>query len=90
MIREIRVWWRLRPIVNQFKELSNMKFSVNVAIQMLALVAQGLMQTQELLPGRGKFWALVAISGVQGVAAVLAHFANPDGTPAAQPYKQGK
>ena len=90
MIREIRLWWRLRPLVNQLKELTNMKFSVNVAIQMLALVAQGLMQTQELLPARGKFWALVGLSAVQGVAAVLAHFVNPDGTPAAQPYSKSK
>lgn len=63
-----------------------MKFSVNVAIQMLALVAQGLNATMELLPGRGRFWAMVGLSAVQGVAAVLAHFANPDGTPAQAPY----
>ena len=63
-----------------------MRFSVNVAIQMLALVAQGLNATQELLPERGKFWAMVVLSAVQGVAAVLAHFANPDGTPAEAPY----
>jgi len=36
-----------------------MKFSVNVAIQMLALVAQGLNASIDLLPGRGKFWAMV-------------------------------
>lgn len=63
-----------------------MKFSVNVAIQMLALAAQGLNATMELLPGRGRFWAMVGLSAVQGVAAVLAHFANPDGTPAQAPY----
>lgn len=63
-----------------------MKFSVNVAIQMLALVGQGLNATMELLPGRGRFWAMVGLSAVQGVAAVLAHFANPDGTPAQAPY----
>jgi len=67
-----------------------MKFSVNVVIQMLALAAQGLSQTVDLLPPRGKFWAMVALSGVQGVAAVLAHFANPDGTPATEPYRKQK
>ncbi len=39
MIRELRLWWRLRPLVKQFQELTTMRFSVNVAIQMLALVA---------------------------------------------------
>ena len=63
-----------------------MKFSVNVFIQMLALAAQGLNATVELLPGRGKFWAMVGLSAVQGVTAVLAHFANPDGTPAQVAY----
>jgi len=41
MVREVRLWWRLRPILKQFQELAKMKLSVNVVIQMLALVAQG-------------------------------------------------
>lgn len=86
MIRELRLWWRLRPFVKQFQELAKMKFSLNVAIQMLALVAQGLNASIDLLPGRGKFWAMVGLSAVQGLTAVLAHFANPDGTPAEAPY----
>jgi len=86
MLRELRIWLRLRPIMNRFQELTKMKFSVNVAIQMLALAAQGLNATVELLPGRGKFWAMVGLSAVQGVTAVLAHFANPDGTPAQVAY----
>ncbi|BDC48896.1 hypothetical protein F183_A12120 [Bryobacterales bacterium F-183] len=86
MLRELRIWLRLRPIMNRFQELTKMKFSVNVLIQMLALAAQGLNATVELLPGRGKFWAMVGLSAVQGVTAVLAHFANPDGTPAQVAY----
>jgi hypothetical protein len=86
MLRELRNWLRLRPMMNKFQELTRMKFSVNVAIQMLALVAQGLNASVDLLPGRGKFWAMVGLSAVQGVTAVLAHFANPDGTPAQVAY----
>ena len=86
MLRELRIWLRLRPILNSLQELTKMKFSVNVLIQMLALAAQGLNATMELLPGRGKFWAMVGLSAVQGVTAVLAHFANPDGTPAQVAY----
>ena len=86
MLRELRIWLRLRPVMDKFQELTKMKFSVNVLIQMLALAAQGLNATVELLPGRGKFWAMVGLSAVQGVTAVLAHFANPDGTPAQVAY----
>ncbi len=86
MLRELRIWLRLRPIMNRFQELTKMTFSINVLIQMLALAAQGLNATVELLPGRGKFWAMVGLSAVQGVTAVLAHFANPDGTPAQVAY----
>ncbi len=67
-----------------------MKFSVNVAIQMLALAAQGINQTQDLLPPRAQFWAMVALSAVQGAVAVLAHFANPDGTPALVAWRKDK
>jgi hypothetical protein len=86
MLRELRIWLRLRPVMNKFQELTKMKFSVNVLIQMLTLAAQGLNATMELLPGRGKFWAMVGLSAVQGVTAVLAHFANPDGTPVQVAY----
>ncbi len=86
MIRELRMWLRLRSLINQFQELTKMRFSVNVLIQMLALAAQGLNATMDLLPAKGKFWAMVGLSAVQGVTAVLAHFANPDGTPAEAAY----
>jgi len=63
-----------------------MKLSANVVIQMLALAAQGVNATQDFLPAKGKFWAMVALSALQGLAAVAAHFVNPDGTPAQAPY----
>ncbi len=86
VIRQLRIYLRLRPLISQFEELTRMKLSVNVIIQMLALAAQGLNATQDLLPAKGKFWAMVALSAVQGVTAVLAHFSNPDGTSAQAPY----
>ncbi len=67
-----------------------MNFSVNVAVQMLALVAQGINQAQDLLPPRAQFWAMVALSAIQGATAVIAHFVNPDGTPAVVAYSKGK
>lgn len=66
-----------------------MKFSVNATIQALALAAQAINATLDVLPPRGRFWAMVALSAIQGLTAVLAHFANPDGTPAEAPYVKG-
>jgi hypothetical protein len=63
-----------------------MKFSVNSTIQLLALIAQGINAVSDLLPPRGKFYAAVALAAVQGVVGVLAHFSNPDGTHATQPW----
>jgi hypothetical protein len=63
-----------------------MKISVNIIIQMLALATQYLNASTEMLPERGKFWAMVVLSILQGIVAVLAHFANPDGTPATVAY----
>jgi len=68
------------------KEVSRMKFSVNTVIQLFALCAQGINAVSDLLPPRGKFYAAVALAAVQGIVGVLAHFANPDGTPAVQPW----
>lgn len=65
-----------------------MRFSVNLVIQVLALAAQAINATQDLLAPEARFWAMVALSGIQGVTAVLAHFANPDGTPVTEPYKR--
>lgn len=86
MIREIRLYFRLRPYLKQFQEVAHMKISVNSLLQMLLLVVQAINASSELLQGKAKFFALVALSAVQGLISVLAHFKNPDGTPAAQPY----
>lgn len=63
-----------------------MKLSVNTVIQILALSGQVLNFTQDFVPAEGKIWIAVALSAIQGASAVLAHFANPDGTPASEPY----
>lgn len=88
VIKVLRIYWRLRPVLSKLEEAGKMKFSVNALIQILGLVAQGINAASDLLPPRGKFWAAVGLSAVQGLIGVLAHFANPDGTPAEQPYQK--
>lgn len=57
-----------------------MKLSVNAAIQVLALVGQAVTSVQDSLPEDYKHWGMIAISVVQGLVGVLAHFRNPDGS----------
>lgn len=63
-----------------------MRLSVNATIQALGTATQVINQVTDLLTPKGKFWALVTLSAIQGVSAILAHFSNPDGTPAILPY----
>ncbi len=63
-----------------------MKVSVNAVVQILGTALQGLNTVMDLLPARGKFWAYVAVSAIQGVVGILAHFSNPDGSPSTVPY----
>lgn len=66
-----------------------MKFSLNVVIQVLALVAQGANAVLDVLPTpRSKAVAAGIIALAQGVAAALAHWSNPDGSDVRYPYAQ--
>jgi hypothetical protein len=80
--RILDTWSNVEKLLKENK----MKLSVNAVVQILMLALQGLNQISDLLPVKAKFWAMIAISAIQGVVAVLAHFANPDGTPAFMPY----
>lgn len=89
MVKDIRLYLKVRPYLRKIEkqlEDSEMKFSLNVLIQVLGTMMQGLMAVSPMLTGKGKFAAEVAVSAVQGVAAVAAHFSNPDGTKATEPY----
>jgi uncharacterized membrane protein HdeD (DUF308 family) len=66
--------------------LSHMKLSVNVVVQFLGLIAQGLNQVLDLASPKAKFWIMVGLSVIQGIVGILAHFSNTDGTPQAVAY----
>lgn len=67
-----------------------MRLSVNVIVQLLATLGHGVAQMSDLLPSeRQKLYASATLAAIQGLVAVLAHFRNPDGTPARVPYERG-
>lgn len=87
MIWWIRLGWRLRRIRPEMEKLTHMKFSVNWMIQLISVVGHAAAQAIDVLPGKAKLWASVTLAAAQGLTAVLAHFANPDGTPVELPYQ---
>ena len=86
-ITELRIFVKLQPIISMLQKESHMKFSWNLVIQVLGTVVQAL---NVLAPfatsdkAKGSIAATVAL--VQAITAFIAHFSNPDGTPAAAAY----
>jgi hypothetical protein len=90
MIRELRIYWKLRPMLEQLKGLSKMKLSTSLVFQALAIVAHGINQISGLVPPKYQWLVAGAIGILQGINVIGAHFYNPDGTPATQAYVKAK
>jgi len=60
--------------------------SVNTFIQVLALIVQYLNVAAGIVPQKYQPWIAGALVVMQGLVGILAHFANPDGTPAKVAY----
>ena len=64
-------------------------FNINVVIQVLSMILQVLNYATPVVPVKYQVFVTFAIAVVQALSALLAHFKNPDGTPAATPYVKG-
>jgi hypothetical protein len=60
--------------------------SVNVLIQALAGVLHFANMANWIVPAKYKFWIAGVIMICQGLTGILAHYSNPNGTPAEIPY----
>jgi hypothetical protein len=87
--RLLRFMWAMRPVLREVEGMKGLKFSVNAVIQVVGVIGHAAAQLSDVLPPEGKFWASVVLAAAQGVAGVLAHFVNPDGSPATLPYHKG-
>ena len=90
MIKEIRMYWRLRPYIKRIKELAHMKLSWNVVVQIIVTLMQAYNQVSDLLPEKWKPGAAVIMGAIQGIVAMISHFSNPDGSSAKLPYEPPK
>lgn len=94
MFKEIKLYFKLRPLLKQvskqFQELEkpNVKLSVNSTIQICMTLLQIINALGVLFPqeSTGQKWILAGASAIQGIVAVLSHFSNPDGTSAKTAY----
>lgn len=64
-----------------------MKLTTNVWITVIMMALQMIAQLSDLLPSDWKHWALAAQIVLEALKALLAHFSNPDGTPAQVEYR---
>ena len=63
-----------------------MKFKMNLFLQVLGTVMQGLMAVSPMMTGKSKIAAEITVAAAKGVVAAVAHYSNPDGTKAEEPY----
>lgn len=87
MIKEIRIYWALRPHIKKFKELSHMKLSKNMIITGLMTAANAISSISGFLSPKAQLWAWSGQVVIEAALKVIAAFSNPDGTPAAKPYQ---
>jgi hypothetical protein len=80
VFKALRIYWRLRPQIKELKKVMKMKFSLNMIVQILMILAQGYNQISDMIPDEHKTLAALIIGVVQAVTALLAHYANPDGS----------
>jgi hypothetical protein len=86
MFDKIKALLKLRAAFKQLKEICKMKFSINVIVQLLGVLLQLYNQLSGMIPSGYKEIIALVVGIIQGLVALLAHFTNPDGTPAAEPY----
>ncbi len=86
MIRELRIYLKLRPYIKKLKEQSHMKFSWNLVLQVIATGVQAANALTPMLPEKQRGTLALVVGVLQSISALIAHYSNPDGTPAAVAY----
>jgi hypothetical protein len=82
LMKLVGYWNKLDSL---YKE-NGMRFSLNFFIQAIGVVGQLANQFSNIIPPKAQAWVALALTTAQGVTGLLAHFSNPNGTPAAEPY----
>lgn len=90
-IKIARVYFKIKPLLDQLEKEITMKFSTNMLLQILGTCGQIFNQVGGMIPT--KYQGLVAgiLGGTQLIVGGLAHYSNPDATPVSTPFvEKGK
>jgi hypothetical protein len=90
MLKEIRIWWRLRQTLQRIRELSTMTWNIQKGISITLVILQGITQVSEFVPDKYKHWAFGAHLLTELILKWQAQFKNPDATPAQVPWQPDK
>lgn len=85
-LRLIKLYFKLKPLIDQVEKEMTMKFSTNMLMQILATVGQIFNQVGGFIPT--KYQPVIAgiLGGAQLIVGGLAHYSNPDATPVSTPF----
>lgn len=81
-----KLYWKFRPLIDQFVQLTGMKFSAQVAVSMALIVLQGCTQVSDFVPPKYKVIAIFAHVIIEAILKIVANLTNPDGTPVHLPW----
>jgi len=86
MIDKLKIYFKLKPSIEEAGKLWGMPFGLNVAISMLMLVLAAVVNLEPFF-GKDEKWIVgIAYSVLQAVLYYVAGHNNPDGTHSAYPY----
>lgn len=85
-IKYVKLYFKVKPILDQLEGEMTMKFSTNMLTQILATAGQLFNAVGGVIPG--KYQGLIAgiLAGTQLIVASVSHYSNPDGTKVETPY----
>jgi hypothetical protein len=86
VFEELRIYLKLRPAIQALRKEFRMKLSWNMFFQIVATAIQGANAVSGMLPPKQQAGLAVIVGAIQGIVAAIAHFRNPDGTPASVAY----
>lgn len=82
LLRNARLLLILSPYMDRIGKECSMPISWHVVFQVVAMLIQAANALLPMLPPNGKIAVTLGVGAVQALLAFVAHFTNPDGTPA--------
>jgi hypothetical protein len=86
-LKEIRLYFKLRPYIAQLQKEMTMKLSTNMVVQVIATAVQAANAASPMFTPKVQGSIAAVVGVLQAISACIAHFSNPDGTPATTAYK---